>query len=71
MVKKRARQKAKTKKIVQKRFKITKSGKVLHRGQMIRHLKVKKRKSRVRRQKRSKEVKGRFKRMIKKLLPYG
>ena len=71
MVKKKKKQKAKTKKIVQKRFKITKTGKVLRRGQMIRHLKVKKKKSRVRRQKIPKEVKGRFKRMIKKLLPYG
>lgn len=68
---KKKRKKAKTKKIVEKRFKITKTGKVLHRGQMIRHLRVKKRKSRVRRQKTPKEVKGRFKRMIKKLLPYG
>jgi len=65
------KQKAKTKKSVQKRFKITKTGKILRRGQMIRHLKAKKRKSRLRRQKVPKEVKGRQKRMIKKLLPYG
>lgn len=65
------KKKAKTKKIVRKRFKITKTGKILYRGQAIRHLRSKKRKSRIRRQKRPKEVKGRQKRMIKKLLPYG
>ncbi|MBL7158932.1 50S ribosomal protein L35 [Candidatus Microgenomates bacterium] len=71
MVKKPKKQKAKTKKIVQKRFRITKTGKVLRRGQMIRHLKANKSKSQIRRQKRIKKVKGKFVKIIKKLLPYG
>ncbi|MBU1472654.1 50S ribosomal protein L35 [Patescibacteria group bacterium] len=42
--------KVKTKKIVTKRFKITKTGKVFHRAQGRRHLRRKKSKSRQRRQ---------------------
>ena len=40
----------KTKKIVRRRFKITKTGKILHRAQGARHLRSKKSKSRQRRQ---------------------
>lgn len=69
--KKKIRRKAKTKKVVKKRFKITKTGKILYRGQMIRHLRSRKRKSRIRRQKRLKEINGKSKRVIRKLLPYG
>jgi large subunit ribosomal protein L35 len=42
--------KMKTKKIVRRRFKITKTGKILHRAQGARHLRSKKSKSRQRRQ---------------------
>ncbi len=42
--------KVKTKKIVRGRFKITKTGKVLHRTQGARHLRSRKNKSRQRRQ---------------------
>lgn len=42
--------KVKSKSIVTKRFKVTKNGKVLHRGQGARHLRRKKSKSRQRRQ---------------------
>lgn len=42
--------KVKTKKIVRKRFKITKNGKVMHRAQGARHLRSRKNKSRQRRQ---------------------
>lgn len=42
--------KVKTKKIVRKRFKITKNGKVMHRAQGARHLRSRKNKARQRRQ---------------------
>jgi len=42
--------KMKTKKIVRKRFKLTKTGKLVHRAQGARHLRSKKSKSRQRRQ---------------------
>ncbi len=42
--------KVKTKKIVKKRFKITKTGKVMHRSQGARHLRSRKNKARQRRQ---------------------
>jgi large subunit ribosomal protein L35 len=42
--------KVKTRKIVQNRFKITKTGKVMHRAQGARHLRRNKSKSRQRRQ---------------------
>lgn len=63
--------KIKTRKSVKNRFRITKTGKVLHRGQMGRHLKAKKSKSRQRRQKRIKQLSGTFAKKIKKMLPYG
>jgi large subunit ribosomal protein L35 len=62
------KQKMKTKKSIKRRFKVTKTGKVLRRGSHIRHLKRKKSKSRLRRQKLAKEVKGAWKRKVKKLL---
>lgn len=58
----------KTRKSVKRRFKITKTGKVLRRGSHIRHLRRKKKKSQVRAQKLPKEVKGAWKRKVKKLL---
>lgn len=48
--------KVKTKKIVSKRFKITKTGKVLHRSQGRRHIRRKKSKAHQRRQDRVHEV---------------
>ncbi len=61
--------KVKTKKIVSKRFKITKSGKVMHRVQGARHLRRKKSKARQRRQDRPVEVTTtKFARMIKQFL---
>lgn len=62
--------KIKTKKVVAKRFKITKRGKVIRGRQMGRHLKVKKSKSRIRRQKEPARVRGKLAKTIKKLLPY-
>ncbi len=48
--------KMKTKKIVSKRFRITKNGKILHRTQGARHIRRKKSKSRQRRQDKMKQV---------------
>ena len=60
--------KQKTRKAVVKRFKVTASGKVLHRGHGVRHLRRKKSKRRLREQAIPKEVKGTFKKKIKKML---
>lgn len=61
----------KTKKVVAKRFKITKRGKIIRGRQMGRHLKIKKSKSRIRRHKEPIKVGKRFSRIIKRLMPYG
>ena len=63
-----AKTKQKIKKSVKRRIKITKTGKVMHRGSHVRHLRRKKKKSQVRAQKVPKEVKGAWKRKVKKLL---
>lgn len=63
--------KAKTKRAASKRFKITKTGKVLRGRQYGRHLKITKRKSRRRRQKEPGKLTGKFARTIKRMLPYG
>lgn len=61
--------KQKTKKIVSKRFKVTKTGKLLHRVQGARHLRRRKSKARQRRQDRSKAVESRpYQRVIKRFL---
>jgi large subunit ribosomal protein L35 len=61
--------KVKTKKIVRKRFKITKTGKVLHRAQGARHLRSKKSKARQRRQDEPREiVLIKHKKMIKQFI---
>lgn len=61
--------KVKTKKIVAKRFKITGTGKVMHRVQGSRHLRRKKSKRRQRKQDRMVQVKTRaFERNIKRFL---
>jgi large subunit ribosomal protein L35 len=60
--------KIKTRKSVAKRFKITKTGKVICRHCMSRHLKVKKSKKRIRRQKTPKIIMGKMAKKIKKML---
>lgn len=60
--------KAKTRKSAQKRFKITKKGKVLHRSHYLRHLRSKKSKRRIRRLKQMKRVTGIPGTKIKKML---
>lgn len=60
--------KHKTRKSAAKRFKITKSGKVLHRKHYSRHLRSKKSKKQIRNYKLMKEVKGAYKTKIKKML---
>jgi large subunit ribosomal protein L35 len=62
------KQKIKTKKGVLKRFKITKSGKVLHRSHYLRHKRSGKGKRRIRRLKQMKSVEGVYKKKIKKML---
>jgi large subunit ribosomal protein L35 len=62
--------KFKIKKSVQRRFKITKSGKVLRLSSFARHLKRKKSRKQLRRLKRPKKVKGSLAKKIKKLLGY-
>lgn len=61
--------KMKTKKIVRNRFKITKTGKVMHRTQGARHLRSKKNKARQRRQDAPQEVTNtKYKNMVKQYL---
>lgn len=60
--------KAKPRKSVVKRFKITKSGKILHRVHGSRHLKSTKSKNRVRNMRKLREIKGIFKKKLKKMI---
>jgi large subunit ribosomal protein L35 len=61
--------KVKTKKIVRNRFKITGTGKVMHRSQGARHLRRKKNKARQRRQDAPQEVTNtKYKNMVKQYL---
>ena len=60
--------KKKIKKSVSKRFKVTKTGKVLFKHQMASHLKLKKSKSRIRRQKEPGKLEGKFAKKVKKML---
>lgn len=60
--------KKKIKKSVSKRFKITKTGKVLFSHQYKSHLKMHKSKSRLRRQKEMGVLEGEFAKKIKKML---
>jgi ribosomal protein L35 len=64
-------QKMKIKKSIKRRFKVTKTGKVLFRGSHVRHLRRKKSKKQVRAQKVPQELKGAWKRKVKKLLGKG
>lgn len=63
-----SKKKFKIKKSIAKRFKVTKTGKVLFRGSHVRHLRRKKNKGQVRNQKVPKELKGAWKRKVKKML---
>jgi large subunit ribosomal protein L35 len=61
--------KMKTKKIVRNRFKITKTGKVMHRAQGARHLRSQKNKARQRRQDEPKQLLTvKYSRMVKHFL---
>ncbi len=60
--------KQKVKKSVSKRFKVTKTGKVLFTHQYGSHKKLHKSKSRIRRQKEPGILKGKFAKKIKKLM---
>jgi len=60
--------KKKIKKSVSKRFKVTKTGKVMFSHQYQSHLKMNKSKSRIRRQKEPGELTGTFAKKIKQML---
>jgi large subunit ribosomal protein L35 len=60
--------KHKSRKSAVKRFKVTKSGKVLHRSHYLRHLRSKKSKRQLRALKQMKEVTGEYEKKIKKML---
>jgi large subunit ribosomal protein L35 len=62
------KQKQKTKKSAAKRFKVTKTGKVLYRQQGFRHLLSKKNKRWLRRKKKLKELLGEYKNKVLKML---
>ena len=62
--------KAKTKKAALRRFKITKTGKVIRGHQYGRHLKAKKSQKRSRRHKEPAKLFGRQAKLIKRMLPY-
>lgn len=63
--------KLKTKKGVQKRFKLSKSGKVKRKKQGARHILTKKSRKRKRSLKKSTTVDKSFEKKIRNLLPYG
>ena len=60
--------KQKTRQSAAKRFKVTKTGKVLHRSQKIRHLRSSKSKNQLRRLKTVKELRGKAAKKVKKML---
>jgi large subunit ribosomal protein L35 len=63
--------KLKTNKAAAKRFRITKTGKILRGHQMGSHLKTKKSEDRLRRQRRPATVSSGASEMLERLLPYG
>lgn len=63
-----AKKKMKIRKSIKRRFKITKTGKVLRRGSHVRHLRRKKKKGQLRAQKIPQEMTGVWKKKVKKLL---
>lgn len=62
------KKKGKTRKAAAKRFKVTKTGKVLYRQQGFRHLRSKKSKTWLRRKKKTKQLAGRLKQKVLKML---
>jgi ribosomal protein L35 len=70
MKKKATKTKLKPKHSVSKRFKVTKTGKVMFAHQYGSHKKLHKSKSRIRRQKEPGQLTGEFAKKIKKLLGY-
>lgn len=60
--------KQKTRKSASKRFKLTKTGKLLHRSQYLRHMRSKKTKKRIRRLKQLKNVIGKMNKKIKRMI---
>ncbi len=60
--------KQKTRKAVAKRFKVTKNGKVLHRGHGVRHLRTRKSNKRLRAQAIPKKVEGKVKKKVLQML---
>jgi len=66
--KKNKKIKQKTRKSVSKRFKLTKTGKLLFRGSHSRHLRRKKSKNQIRRQKKTKIMTGRRAKKFKKVI---
>ncbi len=62
--------KVKTKKIAAKRFRVTKNGKVLHRRQNLRHLRVHKSKRQLRSYRKTASLGYTQAKLIRQLLPY-
>jgi len=62
------KQKMKIRKSISRRFRITKTGKVLFRGSHIRHLRRKKKKGQIRAQKVPQLMRGAWAKKVKKLL---
>jgi large subunit ribosomal protein L35 len=69
-MRKRKKIKIKTRKAVARRFRITKTGKVLFRGSHVRHLRRKKTKARLRRQKVPQQIRGAVASKIKRVVGY-
>lgn len=63
-----SKNKNRTRKSAASRFKLTKGGKVLHRSQLIRHLRASKSNAQIRRLKTMKEVEGEFAKKVKQML---
>ena len=62
------KQKTKTRKSVVKRFKMSKTGKILHRSHQLRHKRAGKSKRRIRSLKQMKLVKGRYAKKVRQML---
>jgi ribosomal protein L35 len=62
------KKKMKIRKSILRRFKITKTGKILFRGSHIRHLRRKKNKGQIRAQKVPQQMRGAWAKKVKKLL---
>lgn len=60
--------KQKTRKSIAKRFKVTKTGKVMHRGQGMRHLRRKKSKRQIRDAAIPRQITGKFAKKVKQML---